>query len=81
MIDLTYLNQGLFTVFFPKSKSGEEAWQEIASKTQGTGKIFTMHLKDTLKQLRNAGFTVAKAKKPTKADFKAIFKEIDALKI
>tara|TARA_R110000868_G_scaffold407230_2_gene688474 strand:- start:35 stop:277 length:243 start_codon:yes stop_codon:yes gene_type:complete len=76
MIDLTYLNQGVFTVFFPESKSGEEAWRKIASKTEGTGKIFTMHLKDTLKQLRNAGFKVAKAKKPIKADFKAIFKEM-----
>jgi hypothetical protein len=81
MIDLTYLHQGIFTVFFPESKSGEAAWREIASKTEGSGKIFTMHLKDTLKQLRKAGFTIAKAKKPTKADFKAIFKEIDALKI
>ena len=74
--DLTYLNQGLFTAFFPDSPAGEKVWQEIASETNGTGKIFTMHLKNTLKQLRKAGFKIAQAKKTTKSDLTAIFTEM-----
>jgi hypothetical protein len=81
MNDLEYLKQGLFTSFFPNTKEGEQAWREIAAQSEGTGKIFTMHLPAVLSQLRKAGFKVAKSKKATKADFQAIFKEIQALGI
>lgn len=77
--DLTYLNQGLFTAFFPDSPAGEKVWQEIASETNGTGKIFTMHLKNTLKQLRKAGFKITQAKKTTKSNLTAIFTEMTDL--
>lgn len=77
--DLTYLNQGLFTAFFPDSPAGEKVWQEIASETNGTGKIFTMHLKNTLKQLRKAGFKITQAKKITKSNLTAIFAEMTDL--
>jgi len=77
--DLTYLNQGLFTAFFPESPAGDKVWQEIASQTDGTGKIFTIHLKNTLKQLKKAGFKIAKTKKTTKADWALVYSEMAEL--
>lgn len=65
MSDLTYLKQGFFTVFFPQSKAGEMAWNELASVTEGTGKIPTIQLPLFLENLRKAGYTVHKAKKKT----------------
>lgn len=62
MTDLVYLSQGLFTAFVPESKAGEYAWREMAKHTDGTGKVFTTHLGSTLKQLRDAGYVVRKAK-------------------
>ena len=82
MNDLTYLKQGIFTAFFPESKAGEIAFQQILSTTEGTGKIYTMHLKSTLAQLKKAGYKVVKkTKKATKSDFQAIFKEMEILGI
>jgi len=66
--DLTYLKKGFFTTFFPETPEGEEAWCEIAAHTEGTGSIFTLHLKQTLKMLRSKGYIVRKAKKPTLTD-------------
>jgi hypothetical protein len=77
MTDLTYLKQGLFTTFLPESKQGEEAWREI-DKEHGTGKVFTIHLKQHLNQLRKAGYVVKKAKK-SKETLGDIFKEMDQL--
>jgi hypothetical protein len=68
MSDLTYLNQGFFTVFFPQSKAGEVAWNELASVTQGTGKIPTIQLAQFLENLRKAGYSVHKVKKKTAAE-------------
>ena len=65
MSDLTYLNQGFFTVFFPQSKAGEVAWSELASVTQGTGKIPTIQLPQFLASLRKAGYSVQKVKNRT----------------
>lgn len=65
MNDLTYLKQGFFTVFFPQSKAGEVAWTELASVTQGTGKIPTIQLPQFLASLRKAGYTVHKVKNRT----------------
>jgi hypothetical protein len=67
MSDLTYLKQGFFTVFFPQSKAGEIAWNELASVTQGTGKIPTIQLPQFLENLRQAGYTVHKVKNRTAA--------------
>lgn len=69
-MDITYINQGLFTAFIPSSKAGEDAFREIC-KVQGelsgtddhTGKVFTIHAKQTLAQLRKAGYKVGKAPK------------------
>lgn len=63
MTDLHYINQGLFTAFVPVSKAGEEAWNELAKHTDGTGKVFTVQAESTIAQLRKAGYTVRKAPK------------------
>lgn len=65
MKDLDYLTTGFFTTFFPNTPAGENAWKSLAEQTNGSGKILTMHLQSTLAQLRKAGYSVGKAKKPT----------------
>lgn len=68
--DLHYINQGLFTAFVPVSKEGEQAWNELSSVTEGTGKVLTVQAKEFIYQLRKAGYTVTKAPKvkPLSAD-------------
>lgn len=81
MTDLIYTQNDLFTTFYAQTKEGEQAEREIASKCDGLPQVFNIHAKSTIAQLRKAGFTVAKSKKATKADFEAIFEEMDALGI
>jgi hypothetical protein len=76
MSDLTFLNQGIFTAFFPQTKAGESAWNEIAKATENTGKVFTAHFPQVLKQLREAGYSVAKAKKAKPGDLDKILEEV-----
>jgi hypothetical protein len=76
MSDLTYLKQGIFTAFFPQTKAGESAWAELAKATENTGKVFTAHLPQVLKQLREAGYSVAKAKKARPGDLDKILEEV-----
>ena len=68
--DLTWSDQGLFTLFLPETKEGERAWEAIAAQTEGTGKVLSMHRASTIAQLRAAGFHVRKAPphKPLTAD-------------
>ena len=61
--DLTYETTGYFTVFYPETEDGHNAWNQIAAQTQGTGKVETIHLKSVLSQLRKVGYVVYKAKK------------------
>lgn len=81
MTDLIYTQNALFTTFYAQTKEGEQAEYQIAVKFDGLPQVFNFHAKSTIRQLRKAGYTVAKAKKPTKADFEAIYKEMDALGI
>lgn len=80
MSDLTYKEMGLFTLFLPESPKGEIAWKTIAAHTDGTGKVFTVHAKSTIMQLRAAGYSVIKAKKITVTDdelYTALFNNAD----
>jgi hypothetical protein len=80
--DLHYINQGLFTAFVPVSKEGEQAWNELSSVTEGTGKVLTVQAKEFIYQLRKAGYTVTKAPKvkPLSADqLDSMLKELDGL--
>lgn len=66
MNDIEYINQGLFCAFIPVTKTGETAFNQMAVQTDGTGKVLTIHLQSTIKQLRQAGYKVGKAKKQQK---------------
>lgn len=61
--DLTYKKSGLFTSFLSETQAGHVAWSEIAKHTEGTSKIFTIHLEQTLRQLRKAGYSIAASRK------------------
>lgn len=57
--DLVYrAGDGLFVQFVPNTPQGENAWRELAAQTEGTGKVLTVHVEDTLRQLRAAGYVV-----------------------
>lgn len=60
--DITYKDHGLFTAFYAETKEGENAWRELASVTDGTGKVLTIQAKQFIASLRKAGYTVSKAK-------------------
>lgn len=62
--DLTYLTTGFFTTFYPESKQGETVYKEMIEQSRSP-KILTRDLKTVLYQIRKAGYTVKKAKKPT----------------
>jgi len=79
--DLVYHKQGLFTAFIPQSKAGDDAWLELASQTQGTGKVFTAQLSATLSSLRAAGYTVGKAKKPSEKEIDSMIEELESMGI
>jgi len=62
MADISYrVVDDMFTAFYPNSTAGEEAWRVIAAQNEGTGKVLTGHVESTIRQLRNAGYTVAEA--------------------
>lgn len=77
MTDVTYLNQGLFTTFFPQTPAGETAWRTMAATKGGEcGTVLTVHLVNVIRQIRRAGLTVAAARKPTSSDLDAIMSEL-----
>lgn len=63
--DFSYFDQGLFTMFIPNTKEAESAWNEMSDITQGTGKVPTMQARQFICQLKKAGYTVSKGKKPS----------------
>lgn len=75
--DLEYRTTGLFTTFLPSSKAGEVAYNEMLSHPDTpNAKIYTIHLKNMLYQLKKAGYTVKKAKKISKKESDKILTEI-----
>lgn len=79
--DLVYHKQGLFTAFIPQSKAGDDAWRELANQTDGTGKVYTAQLAATLSALRAAGYTVSKAKKPSRKEIDGMIEELESMGI
>lgn len=76
--DLTYTDMGLFTMFYPETKEGEQAWRELATVTDGTGKVLTIQSKQFIDSLRKAGYIVQKAKKAKDVpSLDAIFAELN----
>ena len=74
--DITYKDCGLFTAFYAETKEGESAQRELASVTDGTGKVLTIQAKQFIASLRKAGYTVAKAKK-AEQNLDDIFAELE----
>tara|TARA_R110002020_G_scaffold334555_2_gene549799 strand:- start:9940 stop:10197 length:258 start_codon:yes stop_codon:yes gene_type:complete len=73
--DLTYSTSGIFTTFYPESKHGEIIYNEIIEQN-GSSKIYTIHLKNVLYQIKKAGYSVKKAKKLSKKEADKIMNEI-----
>jgi len=61
MTDLTYITDGLFTRFMPNTPQGEAVWRVMA-KEDGVAAVLTIHEQSVFKQLRAAGYKIAKAK-------------------
>jgi len=74
--DITYKDHGLFTAFYAETKEGEDAWRELASVTDGTGKVLTIQAKQFISSLRSAGYVVQKAKE-SKQSLDDIFAELN----
>lgn len=58
--DLGWRDDGLFTLFLPNTKAGEDAWRVLAAHTEGTGKVFSHLASNVIRQLRAQGYTVAR---------------------
>lgn len=70
--DLTYRRAcSLFVQFMPETEAGRLAWCQLASITDGTGKVLAIHLPDMLRRMRAAGYVVAKAKPVRMTDAEA----------
>jgi hypothetical protein len=74
--DMEYINTGIFTRFVPNTKAGEEAWK-VMHADNGNDVVLAIHAKSVIGQLRKAGYTVEKAKKPTQT-IDDILKELEA---
>ena len=75
VIDLTYNTTGIFTTFFSESKQGEVIYNQMIEQN-GSPKIYTIHLKNVLYQIKKAGYSVKKAKKVSKKEADKIMNEI-----
>lgn len=76
MVDLEYRNDGLFTRFYPNTPAGEDAWREMAKET-GVAAVLAIHEKSVIAQLKQSGYSVRKAAKPTQS-INEILKELEA---
>lgn len=63
--DLSYSAiDNMFTAFFANTPAGEQVWKVIAAQSEGTGKVLTAHVESTIRQIRAAGYSVAKEALP-----------------
>jgi hypothetical protein len=59
--DLTYRVTGAFVAFYPETREGRIAWEQLAAQTDGTGKVLRCHLPSLLAALKRVGIRVRKA--------------------
>lgn len=59
----------------PQTPDGQEAWKELARQSDGTGKFLAHHAPAVIRQLRAAGYTVAKSR-PVKVSASRILKTL-----
>ncbi len=75
--DLEYRTTGLFTIFYPTSEVGKVPYNQMLEHPETPGaKIYTIHLKNVLYQLKKAGYIVKKSKKISKKESEKILNEI-----
>lgn len=74
--DITYKDLGLFTAFYAETKEGEQAWAQLASVTDGTGKVLSIQAKQFIDSLKKAGYIVQKAR-PTKESLDDILAQLE----
>lgn len=76
--DLSWRDDGLFTLFLPNTKAGEDAWRVLAAHTEGTGKVFSHHAGDVIRQLHAAGYTIGRlpVHRASPAEDDALFAEL-----
>jgi len=60
--DLEYTNDGMFTRFIPNTPQGESAWRHMHDHLGHVPVILNIVAPQVIKQLRDAGYTVRKAK-------------------
>lgn len=77
--DIEYIESGMFITFFPNTPEGEIVWGQLAEATEGTGKVFAIHAKQVIQDMRKAGYTVRKAKPVSKKDANKMLEEFDEL--
>lgn len=81
MSDLTYTQNELFARFYPETEAGAYVWRKMAKTLEmDCVTVPNNHLESIIRQIREAGYTVEKAKSVTKADFDKIMKELGELK-
>lgn len=61
--DITWLDEGLFTCFIPNTDAGAVPYRQMIEE-DGSPKVLSIHRNRVIAQLRRAGYTVAKARKP-----------------
>jgi hypothetical protein len=54
----------MFVTFYAETEAGRIAWNELASKSENTGKFLAIHLASILKQLNDAGYSACNIAKP-----------------
>jgi len=67
-MDLIYKQDGMFTRFYPETKAGETAWNEMANQMNGVAAVLNFEAKAVIAQLRAAGYRVSKASKLNVSD-------------
>lgn len=75
MTDIIYIDQGLFFTLLPESDSGVKVWNELAVQNGGNVKLFHMHAKQLIAQLRSGGYKVTK-RKPFKVNADKLLAEL-----
>lgn len=75
--DVSYIDGGLFTTFLGDSAQGGAAVSDMMNQNGGSNKVLTIHAEAVIKQLRDAGYTVHKARPVSAKELDSIMAELD----
>lgn len=68
MSDITYSQDKMFTTFYAENENGAILWNEMASQMDGVAKVLNFEAQKVISQIKQSGYSVAKAKKVTMSD-------------